>query len=133
MTKNAYVVVGIVGLGLLSLYFIFNPSDFEFFPKCPLYATTGVYCPGCGSQRAIHNLLHFNIRGVFDQNALFIPAILLLAYHYLTKAIQKRRGGPVRTVLHRSSTPWILLAIILLFWVLRNLPYYPFHLLAPDT
>ena len=124
---------GILGLGILSLYFIYNPSDFEFFPKCPFYELTGYFCPGCGSQRALHRLLHFDIKGAFSQNALFIPAILTLATHFLTLVIQKRRSQNIKTILHYKNSAWVVLVCVITFWLLRNLSFFPFYLLAPNS
>ena len=33
------------------------------YPTCPFLAITGWYCPGCGSLRAVHDLLHGDLAG----------------------------------------------------------------------
>jgi len=38
--------------------FLFDPSQYHFYPRCVMYTTTGLLCPGCGSQRALHHLFH---------------------------------------------------------------------------
>lgn len=75
------------GVALLCLagyvYYSFNPSLYAFFPPCPFRTLTGLPCPGCGSQRAIHCLLHLNVAGAFRQNALLVlslPIVLLLLW-----------------------------------------------------
>jgi len=74
LTKNYFKLffafLAFIILGYL--YFRYDPINNFLFPKCPLYATTGVYCPGCGSQRATHSLLHFDIVGIFKSNLLYI-------------------------------------------------------------
>ena len=56
------ILLGILAVSVLALiYYKFNPSDIAIFPKCPFLLLTGLKCPGCGSQRAIHSLLHFSI------------------------------------------------------------------------
>lgn len=42
---------------------------------CPFHAITGLRCPGCGSQRALHALLHGDLSTTFKMNALWILAI----------------------------------------------------------
>ena len=42
---------------------------------------SAIYCPGCGSQRALHDLLHLNFKGVIGHNILFLFGILTLTYH----------------------------------------------------
>ncbi len=129
--KVIYILIGIVGIGLLSLYFIFDPSAFSFFPKCPLHATTGIYCPGCGSQRALHSLLHLNIMGTIGHNLLFLPGLALVAHHYFLRFKEIRDGKQRKLLLNHPRAPWIILTVVLTFWVLRNLTVYPFELLAP--
>ena len=57
--KLKYIGFLSIGLIVVTLYFFINPST-AFFPKCPIYSTTGIYCPGCGSQRALHDFLHLD-------------------------------------------------------------------------
>jgi len=39
----------------------FSPQEYSFYPRCPFYALTGHYCPGCGATRAIAELLHGHV------------------------------------------------------------------------
>jgi len=116
---------------LAYLYFKFDPINNFLFPKCPLYATTGIYCPGCGSQRATHALLHFDIINVFKSNLLFFPAILLVVYHIGIQIINEILGTKHSSILDHTKAPVIVLVIVLLYWLLRNLPIIPFSFLAP--
>ena len=127
--KNIGLLV--LGIGLAILYFFVNPSDVNFFPKCPLYVTTGIYCPGCGSQRATHQLLQLNFIGVLQQNVLYFLGILILGYHLIVTGINSFLKKNIYNYIYHPKTPIILLIIIIIYWILRNIPYYPFSLLAP--
>ncbi len=119
-------------LGVIALfYFTINPSEVNFLPRCPLYSNTGVYCPGCGSQRALHDLLHFNIKEVISHNLLFLLGLFIIVYHFSIESINFFSEANIKNLLYHPKTPIILLIIIILFWILRNIPYYPFTLLAP--
>ena len=64
------------------LYYVFNPSSDSWFFKCPFHLLTGLQCPGCGSQRAIHCLLHGDLMGALHFNAfiiVIIPFLTLMA------------------------------------------------------
>lgn len=126
---QAGLLVIIVALAVL--FFLLNPSDYQLFPRCIFNSLTGYYCPGCGSQRAIHSLLHLNFAGVVSYNFLFLPAVLAIAYHYLHPLLNKKFGWKLPNILYKKYTPWIIFAIVLIFWILRNLPVYPFSILAP--
>lgn len=42
---------------LLTLYYFYNPVTTLWTPKCLFKVVTGLQCPGCGIQRALHALL----------------------------------------------------------------------------
>lgn len=124
--------LALLALSVLTyLYFKYDPINNLLFPKCPLYATTGIYCPGCGSQRATHALLHFDILNVFKSNMLFLPALLLVGYHYLLKVFNHFLSTTYRSVLDNPKAPLLVLFIVLLYWLLRNLPFAFFDFLRP--
>jgi len=122
----------IIFTGLAILFFVLNPTEHEIFPRCVFNSVTGYYRPGCGSQRAIHSLLHLNFAGVVGNNFLFLPAVLLLIYHYSFAFMNKKFSWKLPNIFYFKSTPWIILVVIILFWILRNLPVYPFNSLAPN-
>nr|WP_281502539.1 DUF2752 domain-containing protein [Arenibacter sp. F20364] len=123
--------MGIVFFGILLLYFFYNPSKSHLFPKCPFLTATGYYCTGCGSQRALHDLLHFDIKGVARHNLLFLPAFLLIAYHWIRNYAPLRNRTTLPDLIYHPKTPIVLFVIIALFTILRNIRMYPFILLAP--
>ena len=129
--KLKHVVFLLFGLGLALIYLLVNPSEVDFLPKCPLYSMTGLYCPGCGSQRATHQLLNFNILAALQHNVLYFAGLLIFAYHGIITGINILFKKKMYNYLYHPKTPIIVLVFILFFWLLRNLPYYPFILLAP--
>lgn len=130
--KLKYYAILILGVALLILYYAINPSTVNFLPKCPLYLTTGFYCPGCGSQRATHHLLNFNFLGVAQQNVLYILGLLFIAYHFFIIAFNFVFKKNIYNYTYHPKTPIIILIIVIIFWVLRNITIYPFSLLAPN-
>jgi len=129
--RTNQVVLILLIVGLTVLFYLVEPTKNSLFPRCVFNSLTGYYCPGCGSQRALHHLLHLNISGVASNNFLFIPALLLIVYHYAYKLLNKKFDLRLPGLFYYKSTPWIVFGVILLFWILRNLPYYPFTILAP--
>ncbi|WP_317194695.1 DUF2752 domain-containing protein [Aequorivita echinoideorum] len=117
--------------GFLIVYYFFNPS-FHFFPSCPIYYTTGFYCPGCGSQRAVHLLLHGNILGALRFNPLMVLSIPLVVYGLAITLSNWIFGTRYRFMLFYSKLfIYGYFGLAVLYWVLRNIPGYPFNLLAP--
>lgn len=126
-----YIIFGVIFLGILPLYFVFNPTEFNLFPDCPFYKLTGFYCTGCGSQRAFHDLLHLNIAGTIGHNALFLPSILLVAYHFIIKYLEFKNEKNYKNLLYARYTPLIILLVMVVFTVSRNIDIHPFRILAP--
>ncbi|MBO0322065.1 DUF2752 domain-containing protein [Muricauda sp. CAU 1633] len=87
----------------------------------------GIYCSGCGSQRAIHDLLHLRIGDAISHNMLLLPALFVLMQHGLVKVGVLK----TRSLLNYRFAPIIVLIIVLVFMLLRNLKMYPFAYLAP--
>lgn len=109
----------------------FNPTSAGFFPQCPLFQLTGFHCPGCGLTRGFHAFFHGDFLMAFDYNALipfyFIFGLLVLTSLFLT--VFRGRGFSINFI-----KPWFLWSYLILslaFGVLRNIPSYPFNILAP--
>ena len=118
--KNLWIL-GLLLLAVALYYFFLNPyQQTDFFMSCPFYKITGYQCPGCGSQRAFHEILHFHFLEAFKQNALFvlgIPYVLLIFY----ANFNKEKHQKLRQALVGNKTLLILLIVAILFGVLRNL------------
>lgn len=130
-TRNAKLALtAAITFGAAVLY-RWNPATAGFYPVCPFFALTGWYCPGCGSLRALHQILHGNLGTAFDLNPLLVVALPFVAYEVWARL----RGRPGWRLLSSANMPavWVraLGATLVAFGVLRNLPQYPFTLLAP--
>ena len=126
-----YLGIGAILFAVLPLYFIYDPGIPGVFPGCPFYSITGLYCTGCGSQRALHDLLHMDLAGAMQHNLLFIPALLLAAYHLTLKILNSITATTYDSIIYHTKTPRRILIVILVFTVLRNIHSYPFSELAP--
>ncbi len=116
-----YIVMAVLAtvsaLGLLYAGFVKQGIGIP----CLFYSITGWRCPGCGISRSLSALLHFRFNQFIQYN-LLSPVIVLylllwggsIAKNYVQK------GKAVYT----SPCRWIniaLLAVLLLWWLLRNL------------
>ncbi len=103
-----------------------TPGRAVFLPPCLFHALTGFYCPGCGTTRAFWYLVHGHPLRALGENALFM--LLLPFVLYDLGAVLTRRWNAISTRL-RPWSLWTLLAVVVLFTVLRNVPAFAF--LAP--
>ncbi|RDZ26231.1 DUF2752 domain-containing protein [Lysobacter silvisoli] len=98
-------------------------------PGCLFYHFTGLYCPGCGSTRALHGLVHGDLGQFLAMNpllAVVMPALPLLVLHGMGYRLPLPKRA-IDTLL--SAKFW--LGLMGGYWVLRNLPWWPFSWLAP--
>ena len=128
--SKSLAVLAVVCIVAAGLYFI-SPYDAGVYAPCPFYALTDLYCPGCGTLRGLHELLHGRIGSAMGLNPLMVLSLPFIIYSFIRYVAAGMSGRPLRKLFIPSSFIWALLAIILLFWILRNLPYYPFTRLAP--
>lgn len=116
----AFLAISVISAGLAVL-FLFDPSQYAFYPICYFRAVSGWNCPGCGATRAMHQLLHGNLVEAAHANLLLVAALPLTAWH----GVRRARGWWVRQPLSFHIAPvwlWTLLAIAAVFTVIRNLP-----------
>jgi hypothetical protein len=116
------------------LYFIHNPVKSDFiFPQCPSYTLLGLNCPGCGSQRALHHIFHLDLKTAFLFNPLLVitfPFIIYLLIIQLYNFIFNKKKQVA--ILISPLFPKILLVIILIYFILRNIPLKIFSFLNPN-
>ena len=113
------IITAVVAVIAAIVYFYFDPSSSRLFPRCLFLETTGVKCPGCGSQRAIHALLHGNVAAAWQFNAMVVIAIPLIAF-YVAVSVGKDRWSRLYRVLFSRTVLFSLVGLIVLWWMVRN-------------
>jgi hypothetical protein len=116
------ILVGAVILCALgaAVFFAFDPTQVPIFPQCMFHRVTGLDCPGCGAQRALHELLHGNLIAALRLNAMFVLSLPLAAWYgprlVLRSFKRQTSGTPPRWL-------WFYIATWIVFGVLRDLPF----------
>ncbi|MBC6462361.1 DUF2752 domain-containing protein [Actinomadura sp. HBU206391] len=106
-----------------------DPSEAGHYPTCPFLWATGLYCPGCGSLRMIHALVHGEVGEAFGRNPLAFLLLPVLGYLWIRWLAAAVGGRPVTTGLMRPAAAWALGVLLIAYWIVRNLPVG--HALAP--
>lgn len=118
--RHGIVVAFAVCAAWIALFFL-DPATHSFLPSCLFHRLTGLYCPGCGATRALHQLARGNIAAALRLNALVVLGLPL--------------GGLIPICRRRHNLPaWCLRASLIgiaVFGIVRNIPLFPFTLLVP--
>lgn len=120
MTRILIIAASSIVLAAILLYACLDPAGSVFFPKCMFYVTTGLKCPGCGSQRAIHEMLHLHLGEAFRYNAFLFAAIPFLIALGISWLGRERFPQFYRKM---NSAPVIrgVLIVVIFWWVFRNI------------
>jgi hypothetical protein len=128
--RHAAATIALLAASAVVLYLV-DPATTRCFPPCPFHTLTGLYCPGCGSLRASHQLLHGRVGAAFGLNPLMVLAAPPLAYALLCRLADTVTSIRLPRPRMRAWWAWAVLVVILAFWILRNVPVAPFRALAP--
>ena len=98
--RVAYIVLAALGLvGVIVLY-AFDPRNPGTYPICPFLGLTGYHCPGCGTLRALHQLLHGNVIAALGYNPLTILSLPFIAYSFAEGAMKAFRSQGATQNIH---------------------------------
>ena len=104
------VALFVLAIVLAVVLYRFNPEHYGFFPKCPFFLLTGWQCPGCGTTRAMHHVLHGDFLRAISFNPILtvaVPFLLLLAFKPAWAS--------------KPLVGWGCVIVVLAYFLLRNL------------
>ncbi len=122
-----WLVAGAAAGTLVALASV-DPNEPGHYPTCPFLAATGLWCPGCGSLRAMHALTRLDVVTAWERNPLAVLAVPVLVLAWVRWVLDSRggRGSSLARRLHPVRVParvlWLALGLVLLYWVARNVP-----------
>ncbi len=117
--KYIGILTAAVLLALAAVYFFFDPNTEGVFPKCAFYVLTGWKCPGCGSQRALHALLHGDITGAFHMN-MWIPVAAIYIVLVMIALFFSNRNSRYSKIVTNDYLFATFLLFTIAWFVLRN-------------
>ena len=110
----------LTGTAVLAVALV-DPNEPGRYPSCPFLSLTGLYCPGCGSLRAVHALTNGDVTLAVGLNVLTVLAVVALPVIW-ARWVQRTWTGAPRAAIAPAGYIWSLLVVVLVFGVLRNLP-----------
>ena len=120
----------LVGCGLALVYAV-DPRTPGNYPPCLFLFITGCYCPGCGTLRALHSLLHGELRTALGYNLLTVALLPMLAAACAFGLAHTIAPHKIQSLRVSRHVAWTALVVVLAFWAMRNIPVSPLSALAP--
>ncbi|MDE6375537.1 MAG: DUF2752 domain-containing protein [Alistipes sp.] len=126
MTRKTLIVITLATTvpALAAVYYFVDPAAAVWVPKCPFWLLTGLDCPACGTQRALHSVLHGAWVEALEFNPFAVVSLPYLALVAYTTVRPPGKKNALRYVQH-PTTVRIYLAAIVAWWILRNTPLWP--------
>ena len=126
------IIPGILFFSVFILLF-FLPAvngNEDIYPLCISCDKLGIYCPACGTGRALSCLAHGNLGEAFKLNQLLIIFLPFAFYWYICNILECFNLQPKRLKLNRKII-LVIIIVVITYGILRNIPIYPFKFLAP--
>jgi hypothetical protein len=126
--REPLLTLGALAAATLALH-VRDPHVTHSWGVCPLYALTGVYCPGCGALRGVNDLGNGHVGAAASSNLLLVLAMPFAVVLLARWTWGRWTGHEVALVptLPRGLVI-ALVALVAVFTVVRNVPGSP---LAP--
>lgn len=113
-------------------FYLYHHNPYSYPLPCIFHLLTGLYCPGCGAGRACYSLLHLRFKDALSYNPLMTLLIPLICLYIMVRVIDWMitGGNHVDGKISVKLLVWILV-LVFIYGALRNIPVFPFTLLAP--
>ena len=100
----------------------------ERMPSCLFHEKTGLFCPGCGATRSALDLSNGDWFGAMRNNVLFVSSLGLSGAWILVSAVSEKfpEVKKLRVFRFRLWFLWWILATLITFTLLRNIPVMDF-------
>ena len=121
-----YVLIPVIGVLAGIFYYVSEPQESVIMPKCIMKLITGYQCPSCGTQRALHALLHGHLLQALRFNYFCVLSLpLLIIAVYACYGVKSKKPTKTAVALYHFVTHrYTLIGYVVLFfvwWLVRNL------------
>lgn len=108
---------------LAAIYYFVDPATAIWVPQCPFRLLTGLDCPACGSQRALHAVLHGAWAEALGYNPFLMISLPYLALVAYTTVRPPGEHSALKYVRY-PHTVRLYLMLIVVWWIVRNTPLW---------
>ena len=107
---------------IITVYYNYSPTDNYWFPPCLFKKCTGLCCPGCGIQRAVHSILNGNWAEALSYNYFFVISIPYAINLSVAFVLQKNhRCSRLSELLAHRFFARIYVCCFFFWFIIRNI------------
>lgn len=118
----ALVLLGAaVLLWVLAQFVPYVKGLFQWFLPCPIYALTGLYCPGCGGQRAVKALFQGDFLNSLYCHPFVLPALIYLIVFMGSHTLNRLSHRRIPALSVKNWHLYSLLGLLVLQWIVKNI------------
>ena len=121
--KILLITIGVIAVIVLLFLALVDPATTIFAPKCMFKYLTGYDCPACGIQRAIHTLLNADVVTALRYNYFLLISIPYFLAVAITTFCKSEIVSKMSYYVQHPKVVKVVLALIILWWIMRNIPY----------
>ena len=108
---------------ILCILYVYDPLSYKIMPKCSFKLLTGLSCPGCGLQRAVHALLNGEPMRAIQYNYFLVYSgpytlILILERLFLPECILRQQ---IRRIAEHRITVNVYVVLFFIWFIVRNI------------
>ena len=123
MRSRLFVILCTLAFASVAAFlFVCDPQQTRGMPHCPFHELTGWNCPGCGTLRGLHALLHGQVGRAFAFNPLMVITLPGLGWTMTRRGREmwNHRVVPAFSSL-KPATIYAMGVLLILYWIGRNL------------
>ncbi|MGV0939121.1 DUF2752 domain-containing protein [Empedobacter sp. ULE_I140] len=129
-----YGLATLLPILVIVYFYSYYSNQSPFSIKCMFHEITGLWCPGCGGQRAFSLLVNGHFLQSLRYNLILPFALYICVQLYYAIIENIFLGKPMSGKLHLpESFARNFLIFLLVYSILRNIPLSPFIYLAPES
>ena len=125
LKRTVRVLIVLAALSAAGIIYYLFASHGHSLP-CVFYEVTGFYCPGCGATRMCRKLMHLDFYGAFRANQVSLFVLPFIAAIFGRRVYLYIRYGKPKNEKWVNIGSVIAIIALLIFGVLRNIPYFDF-------
>lgn len=124
IAKYEYTLLACFVIIACVVYYVLDPAQYIWMPKCPVKILTSLNCPSCGFQRALHTTLQGDFLRGISYNPFLLVAIPIVCLWIIISIVVDHTTDTHRKGALIHLNMWLIyiyIACYICWFVVRNI------------